>query len=92
MISVNKANIKVNGDLATIRAEYAFLTRNLLDIYTEKFGKEQAKKMIADGVADAHKTVDELKEEVAKLAEEVGVFTEDFGKLIKKLLEEKNNG
>ena len=87
MIKVNRGNIEINGNYATVLSEYTVLTRNLNEALRDKLGAEESRKNLERCFNDAFKTVDELEAEVMKLLKETNKQTtkaliEDFKKIL----------
>ena len=72
MIKCNEGAVEIKGDIATIRAEFCVLAKDIRNEYTKLLGKEEANRIMDIDFADSKKNTDELIEDVMlKICEKI---------------------
>ena len=61
MIKSDKGSIQIEGEMTTVRAEFACLARSLREIYAETLGEKKAKDMIRHDFESSFMSIEELE-------------------------------
>ena len=71
MITCDKGNVKMEGNLILLEAETIAILRGIRNILEEEYGKKHAEKSMQKIVKTSTMTQEEIEEEIKKSAQEI---------------------
>lgn len=71
MIKSNMGEVEINGTTTIILAEFSSLTKGMVEILTENYGKDEAKEMVEESYKRGLMSEKEIRKESVEILSEI---------------------